>query len=123
MGGPKLPSPEEAARQLARPQDSLVTSQIVASAICPALATVFVVLRIWSKRLLYGKFRLETNDWLCVAALVFLPKQNCMSKYSHVQIFFYGNEIVLAVATQYGFGRHIVFIKDARLVQIVCHLQ
>ncbi|KAI0860558.1 hypothetical protein F4860DRAFT_478841 [Xylaria cubensis] len=103
MGGPILPTPEEAAWQLARPQDSFVTGLVVTSAICSALATVFVGLRIWSKRLLHGKFRLEINDLFCVAAL----------------IFFYGTETVIAVATLYGLGRHVVFIKDTRLVFIL----
>ncbi|KAI0546368.1 hypothetical protein F4679DRAFT_557725 [Xylaria curta] len=103
MGRPIPPTSEEVSWQLARPQDSLVTSVVAASAICSALATVFVGLRIWSKRLLHGKIRLEINDIFCIVALVF----------------FYGTETVIAVATLYGLGRHVAFIEDIRLVHIL----
>ncbi|KAI0182430.1 hypothetical protein EV127DRAFT_354901 [Xylaria flabelliformis] len=102
MRGPILPTPEEAAWQLVRPQDSFVTSIVAASAICSALATVFVGLRIC---------RLSKQ--------ALKPQIFISSKYSFLQIFFYGTETVIAVATLYGLGRHVVFIKDTRLVFIV----
>jgi hypothetical protein len=103
MGGPVLPSPEEAAWQLSRPEDSLINSIVVSCSICPAFATLFFGLRVWSRRLHHRRYRLELSDWLCLVALVF----------------FIANEVVISLATRYGFGRHIVFITDPRLVQIL----
>ncbi|RYP92413.1 hypothetical protein DL770_001430 [Monosporascus sp. CRB-9-2] len=103
MAGAKLPTPEETAWQLAHPEDSLTRSLIAASFICASLATIFVALRIWSKRLLHGRFRLEVADWLCVAAWVlFIPL-----------------EVAQYLATQYGLGRHVVFVTNPRKLQIL----
>ncbi|KAI0508718.1 hypothetical protein F5B22DRAFT_620078 [Xylaria bambusicola] len=101
---PKLPTAEQAARQLAHPGDNLSPSVITACAVSSALGTVFVALRIWSKRILYhNRFRLDVNDWLCLTAWAL----------------FIASETIFAVATRYGFGRHVVFVTNPRMLQIL----
>ena len=70
MRGPRPPSPQEVAWQLAHPGDDLRSGLIITCAISSTLATFFVVLRVWSRKLLYGHLCLEVNDWFCLMAWV-----------------------------------------------------
>ncbi|KAI1145863.1 hypothetical protein F4825DRAFT_442572 [Nemania diffusa] len=101
MGGPKLPTPEEAAWQLEHPHDDLRAAIIALSAVNGSLATLFVGLRVWSRRLLHGRYHFEANDLLCITAWVF----------------YVGFLIATDMATRYGYGRHIVFTNNPRLAQ------
>ncbi|KAI8622891.1 hypothetical protein F5Y19DRAFT_460659 [Xylariaceae sp. FL1651] len=103
MRGLNLPSSEQVAWQLAHPEDNLSNSTVTACAVSSALATVFLILRAWSKRLLYGRLRLEVNDWLCFTAWAL----------------FISSESLLAVSTRYGFGRHVAFVTNPRMLQIL----
>ena len=70
MAGPTTPSPEEAAWMLSRPNDSKALNILVCSIICYVAATVFIALRLWSRRILRGRFRLDISDWLACMAWV-----------------------------------------------------
>ncbi|KAI3324176.1 hypothetical protein HD806DRAFT_494308 [Xylariaceae sp. AK1471] len=103
MGAATLPPPDVVAWQLSHSRDSLVNVIIATSSICGPLAVLWVALRIWSRRLLHGRYSLDISDWLNVAALfLFIPF-----------------EIIFAVATRYGVGRHAVLVTNPRLLQIL----
>ncbi|KAI0445854.1 hypothetical protein F4803DRAFT_506677 [Xylaria telfairii] len=104
MPGAKLPSPEQVAWQLAHSGDDLGPSVIAAGAISNALGTIFLVFRIWSKKVLHGRLRLDVNDWLCLTTWPL----------------FISHATVMEVATHYGLGRHIVFATNPRVLEIVC---
>ncbi|KAI1170845.1 hypothetical protein F4777DRAFT_583518 [Nemania sp. FL0916] len=100
---PKIPNRDQLAWQLAHPGDNLGPGIIAASAVSSVLAVIFVVCRIWSKRILYGRFHLETNDWLC--------SLGCLSLIAEAALFI--------VATRYGLGRHTAFVENPRILQIL----
>ncbi|KAI1177355.1 hypothetical protein F4777DRAFT_542691 [Nemania sp. FL0916] len=103
MPGPNKLTPEQYSWQLAHSSDNSSHSILAACSITPALAAVFIALRVWSKRLLYGRFRLEINDWLCIVAWPVLI----------------AGAVLYGLATQYGLGRHVIFVSDPRLLQIL----
>ncbi|KAI1435759.1 hypothetical protein GGR50DRAFT_283931 [Xylaria sp. CBS 124048] len=103
MPGPVLPSPDQIAWMLTRPQDSLVPNIISCAVICLAAATVFIALRLWSRTIVRGKLRLDVSDWLALVAwIIYVPYT-----------------AVLLLIAKNGGGRHIVFVKDTRLFGIL----
>ncbi|KAI0379514.1 hypothetical protein F5Y04DRAFT_282935 [Hypomontagnella monticulosa] len=103
MPGPIIPTPEEIAYMLSRPDDSLVPNIIACCAICMTAATIFIGLRLWSRRIVRGRLQLDVSDWFAVAAwIVYLPYTVC-----------------LALITRYGGGKHIVFVTDPRMLGIL----
>ncbi|KAI0408803.1 hypothetical protein F4802DRAFT_367946 [Xylaria palmicola] len=99
---PAVPSPEEIAWMLARPHDSLIPDIIACAAVTLAAATVFVGLRLWSRRIVNGRLHLDVSDWFAVAAWVFYVVYTAL----------------IILLTHYGLGRHIVFVTNARLLGI-----
>lgn len=78
MPGPTIPTSEEVAYMLAHADDSLVADLIACTTVCATAATVFVGLRLWSRRVLRGRLTLDASDWLIVAAWVWLPLRSCL---------------------------------------------
>lgn len=65
-----MPSEEEMAYMIAHQADSKVAAVIACSAICATFATLFVILRIISRRITFHKFKLEASDWFLIVAWV-----------------------------------------------------
>ncbi|KAI0477309.1 hypothetical protein GGR56DRAFT_691773 [Xylariaceae sp. FL0804] len=103
MFGPKKPTPEQLAWQLAHPQDDLRPNLVTVSVVCPILALIFVGLRLWSREILHGRLRLDLSDWLCLVAL----------------FLFIAYDVAVGLSTTYGFGRHVAFVTDVRMLQIL----
>jgi hypothetical protein len=99
----RIPNEQEIAYMLAHKSDSLVTNIIVCTAICGIASIVFVGLRFYAQWLTPGRTIAQESDWLMLVAWVF----------------FAAFDIAFALTTRYGGGRHILFIEDARLLQIV----
>ncbi|KAI0020249.1 hypothetical protein F4780DRAFT_374572 [Xylariomycetidae sp. FL0641] len=103
MGGPKVPTEEQVIWMQEHSSDTRVPDIIAACSILPVAASIFVVLRLISRRLLRGSMRLYANDWLVLVAwflyMVFI--------------------VCLGVTTGYGAGRHIIYATDVRLLQIL----
>ncbi|KAI1826292.1 hypothetical protein F4861DRAFT_497758 [Xylaria intraflava] len=103
MPGPVAPSPEEVASMLMHPNDSLVPNIIACASISLVASTTFIALRLWSRKIVRGKLRLDASDWLALTAwVIYLPYT-----------------AVLILVAQNGGGRHIVFVKDPRLLGIL----
>ena len=71
MPSPLIPSPGEIQYQLAHTSDDRSSQILVSHYICLPLATVAVILRLVS-RYLSKKARLQTDDYLVIAAWVIL---------------------------------------------------
>ncbi|KAI1737053.1 hypothetical protein F4680DRAFT_430131 [Xylaria scruposa] len=102
MPGPVVPSPEEVAWMLTRPNDSFIPNIIACATISLTAATVFIGLRLWSRRIVKGKLHLDISDWFAVAAWF-------------VYVVYTASLILL---TRYGLGKHIVFVTNQRLLGI-----
>ncbi|KAI1821617.1 hypothetical protein F4861DRAFT_450797 [Xylaria intraflava] len=100
MAGAAL-SDEQMAYILSHADDTRVPNIIASAAILGVFSTVFVALRLFSRR--EAGLRLDISDWLTVAGWFF-------------SLAF---DAGIAVTTIYGFGRHIIFSKDMRMQQIV----
>ncbi|KAI2468305.1 hypothetical protein F4781DRAFT_399075 [Annulohypoxylon bovei var. microspora] len=103
MPGPQLPSPEEVSWMLERPEDNLVPNIIACNTVAAFTATVFIILRLWSRHIQHGRIQLAASDWFAVGAW------GC----------FIGYTVFAALGTRYGLGRHVVFASNARLLTIV----
>ncbi|OTB12729.1 hypothetical protein K445DRAFT_25441 [Daldinia sp. EC12] len=102
MPGPTSPTPEEAAEMLSRPGDDRTANIIVCCSISLLFATVFIGLRLWSRRVLNGRILLDLSDWFAIMAWVFY-------------VAYVANIIMV---TRHGLGRHIVFVTNPRLLSI-----
>ncbi|KAI1481876.1 hypothetical protein F4774DRAFT_347289 [Daldinia eschscholtzii] len=102
MPGPTSPTPEEAAEMLSRPGDDKTANIIVCCSISLLFATVFIGLRLWSRRVLNGRILLDLSDWFAIMAWVFY-------------VAYVANIIMV---TRHGLGRHIVFVTNPRLLSI-----
>ncbi|KAL7619925.1 hypothetical protein AAE478_010472 [Parahypoxylon ruwenzoriense] len=65
---PRPPTDEEIAWMLAHADDTLVTNIITCCSVCGVASTVFLALRIWSRKIIHGHIVLEMSDWLLVIA-------------------------------------------------------
>ncbi|KAI0838463.1 hypothetical protein F5Y06DRAFT_287197 [Hypoxylon sp. FL0890] len=93
-------SDKQKAYMLGHEDDSLVINIIVCCSICSVASTVFLLLRLYSQYLVSGKLRLAQSEYLLIIAWA-----------SFVVCF--------ASSTKYGGGRHIVFVENPRMVQIL----
>ncbi|KAI1756885.1 hypothetical protein F4782DRAFT_549283 [Xylaria castorea] len=85
-------------------RDETHIAGLVAACVSTAIAsTVIIGLRLLSRRLLHGRLRLGTDDWLMLVAWVFFAVL----------------DVSWAVGTKYGIGRHAVVVTDVRMVQIL----
>ncbi|KAI1490019.1 hypothetical protein F5X96DRAFT_679383 [Biscogniauxia mediterranea] len=88
--------------QLRLYQETLVPNMIACISVCNVASLIFVALRIRSRQIMYGRLKLETNDWLLLIAWLF--------------------EILFAVCfgftTAYGSGRHAFAVSNRHLLQI-----
>ncbi|KAI0900752.1 hypothetical protein F4806DRAFT_167186 [Annulohypoxylon nitens] len=102
MPGPQLPSAEEVSWMLDHPEDNFVPNIIACNVVAAFIATVCVILRLWSRHIQHGYFRLVASDWFAVTAW------GC----------FIINTLFATLGTRYGLGRHVVFVSNARLLAI-----
>ncbi|RWA05230.1 hypothetical protein EKO27_g9876 [Xylaria grammica] len=103
MPGAVTPTPEEIAWMLSRPHDSVVPNIIACGIITFTFSTLFISLRLWSRKIVRGRFALDASDWFAVAAWsIYVPFI-----------------VTFILVTRYGGGRHAVFIADPRLLGIV----
>ncbi|KAI0413545.1 hypothetical protein F5X98DRAFT_351794 [Xylaria grammica] len=107
MPGAVTPTPEEIAWMLSRPHDSVVPNIIACGIITFTFSTLFISLRLWSRRIVRGRFALDASDWFAVAAWSF-----------YVPFI-----VTFILVTRYGGGRHAVFITDPRLLGILYIVQ
>ncbi|KAI0154533.1 hypothetical protein GGR57DRAFT_465984 [Xylariaceae sp. FL1272] len=102
MAGPVVPSAEEIAYYEAHADDNIVPNIIACATVAAIGATVFILLRLWSRRIHHGRLKLDISDYLALAAwFLYIP----------YNIFF-------GLITRYGAGRHIIFVTNPRLLQI-----
>ncbi|KAI0449570.1 hypothetical protein F5B21DRAFT_493942 [Xylaria acuta] len=102
MPGPVVPTPEEVAWMLTRPHDSFIPNIIACATISLTAATIFVGLRLWSRRIVRGKLHLDVSDWFAVVAWFVYAAYTAS----------------ILILTHYGLGKHIVFVTDSRLLGI-----
>ncbi|GAW20562.1 hypothetical protein ANO14919_100700 [Xylariales sp. No.14919] len=107
MPGAVTPTPEEIAWMLSRPHDSVVPNIIACGIITFTFSTLFISLRLWSRKIIRGRFALDASDWFAVAAWSF-----------YVPFI-----VTFILVTRYGGGRHAVFITDPRLLGILYIVQ
>ncbi|KAI1419333.1 hypothetical protein F5Y12DRAFT_794065 [Xylaria sp. FL1777] len=107
MPGATLPTPDEIAWMLSRPNDSRIPDVFASGLITFTAATIFIGLRLWSRQIARGRLALDVSDWFAVAAwflfLVFT--------------------VSFLVGTKYGAGKHAVFVTDARILGIMFIVQ
>ncbi|KAI1806800.1 hypothetical protein F4811DRAFT_103386 [Daldinia bambusicola] len=102
MGGSRTPNAEEIAWMLEHADDNRGPNFIACATINGVIATVCIILRLWSRRIQQGRLHLIVSDWFALVAWVLF---------------------VLAVvfgclSTKYGLGRHVIFASDPRLLTI-----
>ncbi|KAI0111154.1 hypothetical protein GGR51DRAFT_569214 [Nemania sp. FL0031] len=103
MTGPAVPTPEQVAYMQAHASDNLAPNIIACVSISATAATVFVALRLWSRRIQHGSMNLDASDYLVLAAwAVYIPYN-----------------ILGGLSARYGGGRHIIFVTERRLLQII----
>ncbi|KAI1660889.1 hypothetical protein F4813DRAFT_348674 [Daldinia decipiens] len=102
MPGPMSLTPEEAARMLSHSNDNLAPSIITCCSISLSVAITSIGLRLWSRRVLNGRFHFDMSDWLAMMALVLYAV--------------YVTSIIMT--THYGLGRHIVSVSHPRSMSI-----
>ncbi|OTA80569.1 hypothetical protein M434DRAFT_37906 [Hypoxylon sp. CO27-5] len=96
-------SKEQQAYMLAHEDDSLVINIIVCCSVCGFASIIILLLRLYSQRLVSGKLHLTQSDILLIIAWVpYVAFISCF-----------------ASSTRYGGGRHILFVSDLRMVQIL----
>ncbi|KAI1128787.1 hypothetical protein F5Y10DRAFT_168159 [Nemania abortiva] len=97
------PSGQELEWQYQHEDDTRVPG-LIATCISTGIASVIILaLRFVSRRLQYGKLRLETSDWLFLVAWVF----------------FVTIDVACGIGSKYGLGRHMAVVKDFHKVQIM----
>ncbi|KAI0184090.1 hypothetical protein EV127DRAFT_505609 [Xylaria flabelliformis] len=97
------PSEQEMEWQLEHRDETQIPG-LIAACVSTAIASVIIIgLRLLSRRLLHGRLRLETDDWLIFVSWVFFAVL----------------DISWVVGTKYGIGRHAVVVTDVRMVQIL----
>lgn len=101
--------------------DNIVPNLIACATICPILATIFIGFRLWSRQINHGRLMLDASDYLSIAAWVcFHSNQvDLAPETDEVQIFYVPYNVVIGLITRYGAGRHILFVTDPRMLQIV----
>lgn len=98
--------PAEAQYQLAHINESRVPAIVSSQIACLVIAVIAVVLRFVSRRMI--KTALKADDWMIVAALVFM-------------IGFVTS--VLLCILQYGGGRHAILLKNpVEFAQVIPHV-
>ncbi|KAI1647919.1 uncharacterized protein F4817DRAFT_365102, partial [Daldinia loculata] len=101
MPGPMSLTAEEVAQMLSRSNDNMAPNIIACCSISLSVAIVSVGLRLWSRRVLNGRFHLDVSDWLAMTAL-----------FLHVV---YVTSVIMT--TRHGLGRHMIFAHP-RLMSI-----
>ncbi|KAI0854546.1 hypothetical protein F4860DRAFT_499150 [Xylaria cubensis] len=102
MPGPKAPTPEQIAYMKSHAGDNIGPNIIVCATISATAATIFIALRLWSRRIHHGSLKLDASDYLALIAWFFYIPYN----------------VVFGLITRYGAGRHIIFVTNPRLLQI-----
>ncbi|KAF4630097.1 hypothetical protein G7Y89_g8043 [Cudoniella acicularis] len=100
---PNIPTASELAYYEAHPNDNLVPDILACCSICSVASAIFILFRLWARRLVYGRLHVNATDWLLIIAWVFY-------------IVF---DVCFALTTKYGGGRHIIYITDAKILQIL----
>ncbi|KAI0108737.1 hypothetical protein F4776DRAFT_643591 [Hypoxylon sp. NC0597] len=96
-------SEEQKAYMIAHEDDSFTVNIIVCCSVCGPASVIFLLLRLYSQRLVSGKLRLTQSDFLLVIAwVIYVAFIACF-----------------ASSTKYGGGRHILFVTNLRMVQIL----
>ncbi|KAI1139363.1 hypothetical protein F5Y05DRAFT_412463 [Hypoxylon sp. FL0543] len=96
-------SDEQRSGMFAHEYDSLVVNIIVCCSVCSVASAAFLLLRLYSQRLVSGKLLLTQSDCLLIIAwVIYVAFVACF-----------------ASSTRYGGGRHILFVEDPRMVQIL----
>ncbi|KAG6358972.1 hypothetical protein INS49_012492 [Diaporthe citri] len=98
----RAPTEEEIAWMMEHKEDTLVPNILACNIICGVASIIVLVLRFWSRRVSYGRIRVETSDFLFIIAW----------------FWYIGYLVCFSVTTRYGEGLHIIFVTDGRLLQI-----
>lgn len=101
--------------------DNIVPNLIACSVICPILATIFIAFRLWSRQINHGRLMLDASDYLSIAAWVRFQsiRVDLAPETDEVQFFYIPYNVVIGLITRYGAGRHIIFVTNPRMLQIV----
>ncbi|RYO83906.1 hypothetical protein DL766_001733 [Monosporascus sp. MC13-8B] len=99
---PALPTEEQVAYMLAHPDDNLIPNIIACTSICGIASIVFLALRFSSQRLVSSRGP-TLSDWLLIIGWVFFA------------VF----DVCFAMTTRYGGGKHIIYVTDPRMLQIL----
>lgn len=121
MPGPTIPTPEQIAYMQEHASDNIVPNLIACSTICPILATIFIGFRLWSRRINHGRLKLDASDYLSIAAWVCFQsiQVELGPETDEEQILYIPYNVVIGLITRYGAGRHIIFVTNPRMLQIV----
>ncbi|KAI1091696.1 hypothetical protein F5B19DRAFT_251599 [Rostrohypoxylon terebratum] len=94
------PSPEQIAYMMAHADDDVRVNIVVCVSVCAFLSVVFVATRLFA-RWLHGNSLLLADYLIIFALCLYIPFS-----------------VALGMCTEAGLGKHVIFIKDARLLQI-----
>lgn len=121
MPGPTIPTPEQIAYMQEHASDNIVPNLIACSTICPILATIFIGFRLWSRRINHGHLKLDASDYLSISAWVCFQsiQVDLTPGTDEEQILYIPYNVVIGLITRYGAGRHIIFVTNPRMLQIV----
>lgn len=116
----KIPTPQQIAYMKAHSDDTLVPNIIACCSVCGIASIIFILMRFWSRKLVHGRVKVQMSDWLLIIAWVFSPRpRSHFETYLFLQIFYAVFDVCFAMTTKYGGGRHIIYITNARMMQIV----
>ncbi|POS80965.1 hypothetical protein DHEL01_v200638 [Diaporthe helianthi] len=71
------PTEEETAWMLEHKDDTLVPNIIACNVICGVISIIVLVLRFWSRRVSFGRLKIELSDWLFVIAWWSIATEVC----------------------------------------------
>lgn len=66
----KLPTAQQVIYMEAHAGDTLVPDIIICCSVCGIASIVFLLLRVWSRKIVHGRLKLHSSDWLLFIAWV-----------------------------------------------------
>ncbi|KAI0402872.1 hypothetical protein F4802DRAFT_574104 [Xylaria palmicola] len=83
--------------------ETRVPGLIAACIISTIISTIIIALRLISRRLFYGRIRIDASDWLVIVAWALLATVN----------------VSAGISAIHGVGRHLIAVTDVHKVQIL----
>lgn len=118
----KTPTAQQLAYMATHHDDTLVAGIIACCSVCGIVSIIVIMLRFWSRKIVHGRVKAHASDWLLLIAWVGFPSLSPVSDTLAnplVQVFYAVFDVCFAMTTMYGAGRHIIYITNARMLQIV----